>query len=150
MTGVRGTYALILALDRDATITVGKLTTFSFPAGYYLYAGSALGGLFPRVRRHIEGGNKLHWHIDYLRREARVVEVWYLVSDEKLECRWYQAAAGMPQAQLTVAGFGSSGCGCVSHLVYFPTAPSFTEFRRCLGDGGRDVRRTSVGSAEMP
>ncbi|HEY48615.1 MAG TPA: GIY-YIG nuclease family protein [Dehalococcoidia bacterium] len=150
MKPARGTYALILALDKDSAITVGKLTKFSFPAGYYLYAGSALGGLFPRVRRHIKGGNKLHWHIDYLRREARVVEVWYLVSDESLECRWYQAAAGISQAKVPVAGFGSSGCGCVSHLVYFPTAPSFTEFRRRLGDSGRDVRKMSVEWGEMP
>ncbi len=145
MTCVKGTYALILALDREAAITVGKLTTFSFPAGYYIYAGSALGGLLPRVRRHIRGDNRLYWHIDYLRREARVVEVWYRVSQERLECIWAQAAADMPRARVPVAGFGSSDCGCVSHLVYFPAAPSFEEFCRLLGDGGVDLRRMSVG-----
>ncbi len=100
----KGTYALILKLDREAVIAVGKLTTFAFPAGYYLYIGSALGGLFPRIERHIRGGKKLHWHIDYLRREARVVEVWYRVSGERLECDWYRAAADMPDAEILVGG----------------------------------------------
>jgi len=145
----KGTYALILALDRETGIAVGRLTTFYFPAGYYLYAGSALGGLLPRVMRHVRGGNRLHWHIDYLRREARVLEVWYRVSEERLECIWAKAAAGMPKSRVPVAGFGSSGCGCVSHLVYFPAPPSFEEFRRRLGDGGVGLRRMPVESEDV-
>ena len=146
MVDAKGTYALILALDKDTPITVGKLAAFSFPTGYYLYAGSALGGLFSRVRRHIRGGQKLHWHIDYLRQEAKVVEAWYLISGERLECSWYQAAVGMPQAQSPVAGFGSTGCGCHSHLVYFPSMPSFEAFRRQLGGEGLDLRKISLES----
>jgi len=146
---LRGTYALVLALDKETAITVGKLASFSFPPGYYLYVGSAQGGLTSRVRRHIRGGKKLHWHIDYLRQEAKVVEVWYLVSDERLECRWYQAAAGMPQAQVPLAGFGSSGCGCHSHLLYFASTPSFEAFRRQLGEKGLDLRKMSPRAEEL-
>ena len=143
MSRIKGTYALILKLDREAGITVGRLTTFTFPAGYYLYAGSALGGLFPRIERHIRGGKKLHWHIDYLRREARVIEIWYLVSEERLECDWYRAAAGMPGAGVLVDGFGSSGCKCRSHLVYFKSKPSLKDFRRRLGKQGGDLKRAT-------
>jgi Uri superfamily endonuclease len=139
----RGTYAIVLSLDKDTLIVVGKLITFSFPAGYYLYVGSALGGLLPRVSRHIRGGRKRHWHIDYLRQEAKVVEAWYLISGERLECSLYQAAAGMPQGRSLVAGFGSTGCGCHSHLVHFPSKPSFEAFRRQLGEEGLDLRRAS-------
>ena len=149
MATIRGTYALLLVLDKEIAITVGKLASFSFPSGYYLYVGSALGGLPSRVRRHIRGGKKLHWHIDYLRQEAKVVEVWFMVSDERLECRWYQAAAAMPQAQVLLAGFGSSGCGCQSHLVFFSSAPSFEAFRRQLGEKGRDLRKMSPGSEAL-
>ena len=39
----KGAYALVLHLERKEEITVGRLGTFAFPAGYYLYAGSALG-----------------------------------------------------------------------------------------------------------
>ena len=149
MATIRGTYALLLVLDKETSITVGKLANFSFPPGYYLYVGSALGGLFSRVGRHMRGGKKLHWHIDYLRHEAEVVEVWYLDSDERLECRWYQAASAMPQAQVLLAGFGSTGCGCQSHLVYFASTPSFEAFRRQLGEKGLDLRRMPPGSEEL-
>ncbi len=141
---MKGIYVLLLSLDKKTTITVGKLTTFSFPRGYYLYIGSALGGLFARIERHIRGGRKLHWHIDYLRQWAKVVEVWYLISEERLECPWYQAAAEMPEAQVPVEGFGSSGCRCRSHLVYYPSAPSFEGFRQELGENGKNLEKMYV------
>lgn len=144
MANVKGTYALVLALDEDTDITVGKLASFSFPRGYYVYVGSALGGLFPRVSRHIRGAGRLHWHVDYLRREARVVEVWYLASDERLECGWFGAVAGMPEASVPVQGFGSSGCRCRSHLAYFPSLPSFEAFRNRLGGKALDLKRMPV------
>jgi Uri superfamily endonuclease len=140
---VKGTYALVLALDREALITVGRLITFTFPVGYYIYVGSGLGGLFHRIERHIRGGKKLHWHIDYLRREARVIEVWYRISGERLECDWYRAAAGMPEAEVLVDGFGSSGCKCRSHLVYFKLKPSLKDFRRRLGKQGAELKRAT-------
>ena len=150
MVNVKGTYALILALDEDTPVSVGKLGAFSFPAGHYLYVGSALGGLFPRLNRHIRGGRKLHWHIDYLRKAARVIEAWYLISCERLECSWSQAAAGMPRAQSPVVGFGSTDCGCHSHLVYFPLKPSFNAFRRRLGEEGLDMKKISLESEQLP
>jgi len=136
-----GTYALILSPDAESTIAIGKLGTFTFLPGYYLYVGSALGGLAPRIRRHLRSTGKLHWHIDYLRQSARPVKVWYLISGEKLECAWYKAAAGMPGARLLVAGFGSSDCRCHSHLVYFNSLPRLEIFRRRLGEQGREVQR---------
>lgn len=139
---IKGTYVLLLSLDREAVVPVGRLGVFIFPAGYYVYAGSALGGLLPRVERHIRGGKRLHWHIDYLRRSARVVEVWYLVSTERLECDWYRAAAGMRGASVPVNGFGSSGCRCHSHLVHFKSKPSFEDFRSRIGGWGADLERT--------
>jgi Uri superfamily endonuclease len=140
---VKGSYALVLRLDGEAEAVVGKLATHRFLPGYYLYLGSALGGIHSRVRRHVAGGRRLHWHIDYLRQLADVVEVWYMVSSQSLECRWYRAAAGMPEAQVAVAGFGSSGCRCASHLLYFASAPSFEEFRLRLGRGGAGLTRAS-------
>ena len=51
---MKGTYALVLQLERQEEIAIGKLGTFTFPAGYYLYVGSALGpgGLEARLARH--------------------------------------------------------------------------------------------------
>lgn len=142
----KGTYALLLALDEVATIAVGKLGTFLFPAGYYLYIGSAGGGLFHRLRRHLEQRKGLRWHIDYLRQWADVIEVWYLPSEESMECSWAQAAAAMPRAQIPIPGFGSSDCRCCSHLLCYPSPPSFELFRDKLGDDRiTEIRRSSVG-----
>lgn len=145
MTNLKGTYALVLVLELETAISVGRLGTCTFPSGYYIYLGSALGGLFPRVRRHIRGSGRTHWHIDYLRRYTAVVEVWYRVSDERLECSWQVAVMEMPSASMPVAGFGSSGCTCRSHLVHFTNMPSLETFGRMLGAGGKDIRRMLPG-----
>jgi Uri superfamily endonuclease len=141
-----GTYALLLALDKEAAIAVGKLGTFSFPAGYYLYIGSARGGLSHRLRRHLQQEKKLRWHIDYLRQWADVIAVWYSLAEESLECSWAQAAAAMPQAQIPSPGFGSSDCRCRSHLIHYPSPPSFDFFGHKLGDDRlTEIRRSSAG-----
>ena len=59
-----GTYMLVLRLPKRRRLAVGRLGDFEFPAGYYLYAGSAQGGLRGRVLRHLRADKKRHWHID--------------------------------------------------------------------------------------
>ena len=44
-----GTYQLVLFLPEDITLQVGALGVFRFPAGRYVYTGSALGGLRRRL-----------------------------------------------------------------------------------------------------
>ncbi len=66
-----GTYTLLIALAKPATIAVGALGECEFSAGRYAYTGSAFGpGGFSRVDRHREvaSGDRdvRHWHIDYL------------------------------------------------------------------------------------
>lgn len=109
-----GSYILFLRLPRRERIKVGKLGTISFPAGLYAYVGSALGGWEARVNRHLTGGGKTHWHIDYLRAEARVEGAIIFESPDRLECMISQAIA---ETSLNPApGFGSSDCECLSHL----------------------------------
>jgi Uri superfamily endonuclease len=126
----KGTYVLVLHLERGKEITVGKLGTFTFPAGYYLYVGSALGpgGLEARLARHRRRDKKLRWHIDYLLEHAQLVEVWSATSTTKLECLWAQAARKLRGAETPVPGFGSSDCRCPSHLIYLARKPSYDEF----------------------
>ncbi len=125
----KGTYALILLLKHKKEITVGKLGTFAFPAGYYLYVGSALGpgGLKARLARH-RRHKKLRWHIDYLLEHAELIEVWSTVSPDRLECLWAQAAQELPGSKIPVPGFGSSDCRCSSHLVHLARKPTYEEF----------------------
>jgi Uri superfamily endonuclease len=141
-----GTYALLLKLDKQERITVGKLGAFDFTAGYYLYVGSALGsgGLRARLARHRrdsknssqsspgQTGKKLHWHIDYLLQRAQLVEVWSLASEERLECKWSEVARRLSGAQVPVRGFGSSDCRCPAHLIYFSARPNREQFEQAL------------------
>jgi Uri superfamily endonuclease len=143
---VKGTYVLILALERTIEVRVGALGIQRFLPGYYAYAGSALGGLVPRLRRHLQGGARTHWHVDYLRQYADVAEVWYLASGERRECSWLGALSKLPSGRLGVPGFGSSDCKCAAHLVYFAAPPQFEQFRRALGAGGMGLQRLTPGS----
>ena len=128
----RGTYALLIKVRNEATLTVGKLGEFQLPLGYYLYCGSALGGLEARIKRHLRPEKRIHWHIDYLLQHADVVEVWCIISDQRVECVLCDEARQLFDAMDLAPGFGSSDCRCPSHLLYFTTKPSFTAFRRKL------------------
>ena len=142
-----GTYALLLKLDKQERITVGKLGTFDFPVGYYLYVGSALGpgGLRARLARHRrdsqsssqsssrQAGKKLHWHVDYLLQRAQLIEVWSVTSEERLECKWAEVDRGLSGAQVPVSGFGSSDCHCPAHLIHFSARPNREQFEQALG-----------------
>ncbi|MDO8691613.1 MAG: GIY-YIG nuclease family protein, partial [Dehalococcoidia bacterium] len=119
-----GAYALLFYLAREVEIEVGRLGRFSFAAGWYLYLGSAMGGLKARLGRHLEGPRRLHWHVDYLARQADLVEVWWRPANRREECSWASLALAAPDARLPVAGFGSSDCRCASHLAYFPKRPT--------------------------
>jgi len=117
----RGTYVLLVELGQEAVITVGQLGTFCFPAGYYVYVGSALGsgGLAARLARHRRRDKKLRWHIDYFLAHARILDIRTDDSGKRLECAWVCAMLSTPGAQVVAPRFGASDCSCPSHLVYF-------------------------------
>jgi Uri superfamily endonuclease len=135
----KGSYLLGLFLDNDVTFDVGRLGSITFPAGYYTYAGSAQGpgGLSARLSRHRRQEKQLHWHVDYLLTHARLVDVWTIVSDQRLECIWAQAMMRMPGAQIVVPRFGASDCRCPAHLVYFPRPPETAQITKTLQIGTR-------------
>jgi Uri superfamily endonuclease len=115
-----GTYLLVLHLDTDRAIRVGRLGEFHFRAGYYVYVGSARGpgGLRARLERHARGGARRHWHVDYLRRWARPVEVWYAPGSEPWECLWQAALGAQTSLCQPIPGFGASDCRCPAHLFF--------------------------------
>jgi Uri superfamily endonuclease len=101
---------------------VGKLGKFEFQPGYYLYVGSAFGpgGLAGRLKHHVKTSPCPHWHIDYLRREATLVQVWFSEDEIPREHEWANMLQALPGAIIPVNSFGSSDCACRSHLFYFP------------------------------
>jgi len=70
-TKATGLYHLILHLKRPERLRVGRLGLQEFPAGYYLYTGSARRGLASRLQRHLCKEKTSHWHIDRLTRMSR-------------------------------------------------------------------------------
>ena len=90
---------------------------FEFPAGDYVYTGSALRNLEARIRRHQSSVKKMHWHIDYLL-AAPGVRVREVLRHGECECQINQRVVGA----IPVPGFGASDCkaGCVSHLKRLP------------------------------
>ena len=127
-----GTYVLLLHLPTDETLTIGKLGTFDFPAGWYAYVGSAFGagGLVGRLKHHLKPVEKPHWHMDYLRPALTLKEIWFTYDSCRREHQWAGVLAGSRGGTNPFSGFGASDCRCKSHLTFFGSRPSGTRFRR--------------------
>jgi Uri superfamily endonuclease len=148
-----GTYALLLRAETAEPLLVGTLGRIDLRPGYYAYVGSALGpgGLQARIARHLDPARPRHWHIDYVKRAMRVVEVWYVVDPVRREHAWASAFASLSQASIPMKGFGSSDCSCPAHLFHFAAAPKLATFARALlraGErGDHACRRLRIESA---
>ena len=107
------TYQLLIEVSRTVSVSIGRRGCFEFPAGDYIYTGSALRNFEARIRRHQSSVKKMHWHIDYLL-AAPGVRVREVLRHTEGECAVNQRVSGAIQ----VAGFGASDCraACVSHL----------------------------------
>lgn len=115
------TYQLHISVPHEVTIVVGRLGTFTFAAGTYVYTGSARRNIDARIRRHVSAEKRLRWHIDYLlaANGVAVVDVTRSTVDE---CSLNQRIRG----EIPAPGFGASDCHrrCGSHLKYLgPGAP---------------------------
>lgn len=109
------TYQLFIELKNESTLTIGKLGEFYFPAGLYIYTGSAKQNFEARIQRHLSKDKKLRWHIDYLLDSPRA----FVSSVERFvesECKINQLTDG----QILIEKFGATDCheGCGSHLKY--------------------------------
>lgn len=138
-----GSYALHLRLALPVfALPVGRLGNFDFPAGDYLYLGSAAGpgGLRARLAHHARAAARAHWHIDFLRTNARLLGAWIAPGGRSLECVWSQALLDVQGSRLPAAGFGATDCrlGCPAHLVQssaslvVPVLQSFTDLLQWL------------------
>lgn len=123
----KGSYLLILHLAENLPqLGVGRLGTFDFTAGYYLYVGSAFGsgGLPARLAYHQRRiKTHPHWHIDYLRAHTRLLEAWTVTAPQRMECNWCANLAQAPGVQIPVQKFGSRDTRCPAHLFYTPSRP---------------------------
>ena len=110
----RGSYILILRIGKQEKIEIGKLGWMKFREGFYLYVGSARKNLTQRMGRHGRLTKNLFWHVDYLRAKGEFHAVLPIRTADDLECEIAQSLKKI--ADWEVPGFGSSDCGCPSHL----------------------------------
>jgi Uri superfamily endonuclease len=115
-------YQLHIRLRQSLRLRIGALGELQFPAGEYVYTGSARRNLAARIARHRRRDKPLRWHIDYLLADpATTIE--QVATGTRPECGWNQATAG----RVLHPGFGASDCraGCGAHLKWLgATAPA--------------------------
>lgn len=123
-----GSYQLVIRLRARRQIAVGALGEFLFPAGTYVYTGSALTGLRARVSRHLGEHKTCYWHIDYLLADPRVrlMTVFLFPGKRRRECALNRRVQSLPEARVIVPRFGCGDCrrGCPSHLFHFSDPPA--------------------------
>jgi len=143
---VPGTYALVVETAAPGPVLIGrtgKRGRMEVVPGFYVYTGSAGGGVRARQRCHLTPARDLQiwWDVDVLRLRCSVVEVWFTVDplDPNLdpksalmerECAVARSVLTMPAATVPVRKFGASGCRrCPAHLAHFASRPSFRSFQ---------------------
>jgi len=129
---LRGGYALILRVGKEATIMIGR-RAFTIDPGVYIYSGSALGpgGVEARVERHLRRferrdsrkggagkGGGYRWHIDCLLPVAESFIAVCAESKRRTEC--LLTSVLKDKGMQVVKGFGSADCrsGCGGHLLF--------------------------------
>ena len=60
---MKGTYCLIIGNYKTSSLKIGNLyEDHKFKKGFYVYIGSAMNSLVPRLNRHLSDEKKMHWH----------------------------------------------------------------------------------------
>jgi len=108
-------YQIHFIIEKPVVLRIGKLGTFEFPTGEYVYTGSARKNIEARISRHLSKNKKCQWHIDYLLATpcVRIIKVELFDRDE---CVVNQETEG----KVLVPRFGATDCknNCGSHLKY--------------------------------
>jgi Uri superfamily endonuclease len=116
-----GVYQIRLMVDKKSRITIGKLGTFTFPEGQYVYTGRAGKNLTQRISRHKRLDKKCFWHIDYIlsNKHVRILDINVVSSRSDDECVENQKLL-KECASIVVKGFGATDCksNCGSHLLF--------------------------------
>ena len=130
-----GTYLLLLECNNEAELSIGTFGKMNAKPGYYLYVGSAFGpgGIQARINHHMQIAGRPHWHIDYLRTVAALVNAW-CVYGSRYEHEWSRSLSKSEAATVPLKGFGSSDCECATHLFYFKRKPVKMELEKMLNN----------------
>jgi Uri superfamily endonuclease len=125
----KGSYLLYLNVRRSLTLDVGRLKSCYFPAGHYIYVGSARGGIAQRIARHrrqaLYKSEKIHWHIDFLLAHPDVQLTSSRAMPDAGECALSRKIAARKGVSAPVSHFGSTDCraGCRAHFYRMHSGP---------------------------
>jgi Uri superfamily endonuclease len=129
-----GHYVLLLRLTAPARLRIGALGTFTFPAGWYVYTGSAMRNMQARLRRHFSARKKIRWHIDSLTSAPPCHAVGAVVVPSTGECALNRLVVASLGSVHPCRGFGASDCRerCCSHLSYRQEPVSLLEIAHAV------------------
>ncbi len=106
-------YQIHIYLKQKTKIVIGRLGTYIFPKGFYIYTGSAIRNFNSRIQRHLSNKKKMYWHIDYFLKSnnAKILKI---KKSHIPECKLNKRIVG----SIICNDFGSSDCKyyCYSHL----------------------------------
>jgi Uri superfamily endonuclease len=115
-----GVYQIFIEVDQECTISIGKLGSFVFPKGKYIYTGRARKNLSQRINRHYRSDKKYFWHIDYFLSDERVKITDISIKSDNFndECVENKKIIGS-NSTIVVDKFGSTDCknNCGAHLL---------------------------------
>lgn len=116
---LKGSYMLILLIERSIRLKPGSLPETVLLPGCYVYVGSAMGpgGFEKRVARHLRKIKRVRWHIDYLTslNEVKIRSVFYTSHCSEHHLVSFLSSIGLRK---TVRGFGATDSpGDFSHLL---------------------------------
>ncbi len=114
---MKGFYGIFIELKRDRYIKFSVGRGAHFKKGFYLYIGSAMGGMGRIIRYIGEKKKKKHWHIDYLLEFSVVRMVIFIPSEKRRE---EEIAKKMASKFDYIKGFGSTDTSADSHLFFSP------------------------------
>lgn len=118
---MKGIYCLVTYLNKSKRIKIARLGYIPFKRGYYCYIGSAMTNLEKRIERHYSKKKKRFWHIDYFLDHAKLIGFKALEMTSSEECWLADQIRKISDGE--VRRFGSTDCGCSSHLQYFKRNP---------------------------
>ena len=90
---LKGSYLIIIKLEDNKKLKVGKFGKIDFKKGYYVYVGSAMNGLEKRIQRHLQTRKKTHWHIDYFLNQAKIINVFFLKNGESFSNKTFKSVS---------------------------------------------------------
>jgi Uri superfamily endonuclease len=110
------TYQLHIRVPQPLRLAIGRLGEFDFPAGRYVYTGSARRNFEARIARHLRREKTPALAHRPSAHGVPGVTVTNVIRSQAGECDLNQATPGV----IPVPGFGASDCGrrCGSHLKY--------------------------------